>query len=181
MSANKRFAVGVFWVSVISLFTFALPPSVASCDDSLAPLVADYRDYGLPEPSELAEFSLLKWSTGTTNGVPNYSKMLAFVETDSQDKQKYYWVGCGRVKLPDHFSVTPISPKAASLAETQPTYAVGQRGGFPRLPDVALAVQCGARGWEELGIAFLQRARSQPLAILRIKRKVNGVAIRSVD
>lgn len=68
MSANKRFAVGVFWVSVISLFTFALPPSVASCDDSLAPLVADYRDYGLPEPSELAEFSLLKWSTGTTNG-----------------------------------------------------------------------------------------------------------------
>src|SRR6056297_703912 len=174
MSANKRFKVRVFWISICSLFTFALPPSVATCDEILDQLIADYRDYGLPEPSERAEFSLLKRSSGTTNGVPNYRTFLAFVETDSQDSEKYCWFGCHKVKLPQGFSVTSILPEAASLIETQRTHLIGQREGFPQFPDVALAVQCGARGWEELGSAFLERARSQPFSSFRTKRR--GIA-----
>ncbi len=152
-----RFLVlGAVWL-VLAVPT--LTRAAARGTDELDALVADYEAYNLPIPPGQAELSTLKWSTCTINGVPQYSRALAFVVASENDGEPArYWSGCRQRSVGREIVVTPAEPSPESLASTEPIEPYSEYG-FTADPDLALAVQCAMRGWDDLAKELVARSR----------------------
>lgn len=114
-------------------------------------------------PPEQTKLAVLKWKTGTANGVPQYRRILALVgDAEEKDDTARYWIGCRQHASAEEISVTPAEPSLASLADTQRIERTLEREGFGTYADLALAVQSAARGWNDLAQGLLVRSRQGP-------------------
>jgi len=140
------------------LFFATLITLPAAADDPLVTLVEDYGKYGLPLPPKEARLVILTRSTGTFNGVPQYSHTLALVTPD-QDQRPARWVGCRASRLSRGVTVKAAEPTREAIEKTEPAHGYSWSSGFPTYPDLALAIHCKARGFDEPAMALLERSR----------------------
>ena len=131
----------------------------ATAQESVGRLLEDYKRYSLPFPPAEGRLVRLKEGGGSINGVPQYSHSLSFLTTDNKGVQRI-WVGCRSIKLGNQVQATETKPVKDALAGTTPPRRDAWSGGFPTSPDLALAVQCEARGYHELAAALWDRFKS---------------------
>lgn len=136
-----------------------------AANDRLDVLLADYRAHGLPLPPDKAALALRRpgWRQ-SSNGVEEIVHYLAFVEKPTNAKEKgSYWIGCDRLPFTTTAETFDAVPAAsATLSKSQPVSSFDLPRGFPTNPDLALAIQCKARGWDELARQLLERAHNPP-------------------
>jgi hypothetical protein len=142
--------------STLLLFSgaFSIIADDTSC--SVDSLLAQYKAHGLPLPPKDAILVRRKLKAGVMNGVQRYQHELAFVVMVKE--KKVYWEGCepqtrGQSSIDETVAPAPDVLKTVTSAEL---YSIGNK--FPTFPDLALAIQCDARGWHELAVALLERS-----------------------
>lgn len=126
-------------------------------------LLIDYREFDLPFPPSDVELVKQKHTRGTINGVQQYSFVLLWRVT-VQDR-KAYWIGCVQRELDDDDVVDEevvARPTADIIGETQSAGSRFRGNGFDVDPDLALAIQCHARGWSDVAARLLVRSREVP-------------------
>jgi hypothetical protein len=145
----------------------ARPQAVAEVEASLPlldQLLDDYRTFELPFPPRDAELVKLKFTRGTFNGVQQYSCVLLWRVT-AQDR-KAYWIGCVQRELDVGDAVEEkvlARPTEELIRDTQYAGSRFRGNGFNVDPDLALAIQCHARGWSDVAARLLVRSREVPL------------------
>lgn len=128
----------------------------AEAVEDLERLLTDYRAHGLPLPPEEARLVIPKIHDGTTNGVPQCRHQLAFAVGEGD--QTNYWFGCEPLRSTHRATDRDAPLTREAVEQTQPAEPEHWYEGFPPYPDLALAVQCKARGWNELAAALLERS-----------------------
>jgi hypothetical protein len=138
-----------------------LPSPVRAGDKpSLETLWRDYQAFGLPSPPADAKLALLP-SRSTYNG--HQDQHLVLLLRPATAKQgALYWAGCDEGLIWRQIEFLTVAPDAAAVGKTAPLPFEGDRGRFRTYPDLALAVQCYARGWKPLAEALLNRSRQAP-------------------
>jgi hypothetical protein len=117
--------------------------------------LTDYRAYGLPLPPEEAQLIKRRHTAGIVNGVQQYRFDLAFRSRDGG--KDTHWVGCLRTKPAGE--VEAIAHPKADLLQGAPWASSDRRDGFDLNADLALAIQCHARGWSDLSAALIARSK----------------------
>src|SRR6476661_2174959 len=80
------------WVSFLTPWLLlGAPEFCVGEDETVARLLTDYREYGLPLPSRDAQLVLRQHGGSTVNGVPQYSFDLAL--QDRLDGKTVHWLG----------------------------------------------------------------------------------------
>ncbi len=174
-AAFRHCIVALFFVGMI-----VLACTNSNADDDLESLVAQYAKYGLPQPPKQAKLVVLKWSNSTANGVPQYERAIALLEPKDPDGEQRYWIGHRTSKLSSHVSVTPTLPRERIVAATDPGGPDGLERDFDRDPDLALAIVCASRGWNELAGELLIRSRRAPRNVFQrraIRPRDHGKAL----
>lgn len=150
------------WVWIVSAGAFLSFAPQASGDDLLDKLLAQYRAHGLPFPPTNAVLST--WETQSHYYVDNQRQTvyyLYFVEppTDKKDTA-HYWLGCERLSPESKKTVfQPAPPTLETFSKSKPIDPYYFPTGFVTNPDLALAIQCKARGWDELARRLLERSK----------------------
>jgi hypothetical protein len=132
--------------------------------DVLATLFDDYKAYGLPLPPKDATLAILPSpSVSVTNGVRQQDMHLVLLVKPATAKDSaVYWVGCEKGPEWHGIELRPVPPQRASLDNTVPLPPDFRTRGFPTYPDLALAIQCRALGWNELAGTLRERSRDKP-------------------
>jgi hypothetical protein len=130
-------------------------------DDSLDDLLIQYRELGLPLPSEEAELVLYEHGASTSNGVRTAHVALTFKEAGPTPDRVFYWLGCERVSRRRKEPDTAAAPTRESVAATEPWGPDYNWKGFPTFSDLALAIQCKARGWDDLATGLHERSQKR--------------------
>ena len=125
--------------------------------EPLNQLLADYRAYELPLPPAEARLVIRKIGGAVVNGVQQYRYELAFL-IESMEGHKLYWIGCKAATATKHSTDEAAPLTRLAVDRTRPA-DLQRWPDFPTYPDLALAVQCQARGRHELALALLQRSR----------------------
>jgi len=138
--------------------------SSAPDKETLRRLLEDYETYGLPLPPADATLALLPSPSSTAiNGVWSRDMHLVLLlQQASGKKAAVYWIGCDEGPHWHSTEFKPVAPKRESLTNTAPVPGDLRSKGFPTYPDLALAVQCFARGWDELAASLLARSQQKP-------------------
>lgn len=129
----------------------------------LSRLLADYRAYGLPFPPDDADLITTRSSQGTYDGEERFSYGILFRE--AKGKQQTFWVGCEAIEpysQPEGIEVVR-QPTGESIEKSGFRIPQFPSEGFGTFPALALAVQFGARGWNEAGEALLVHSRRPSL------------------
>jgi len=133
-------------------------PAVAVDSQTLAKLVADWDRYGLPTPPKDAELVLVEYSAMTVNsdGRAHHPRGLAFQSPHEVDSKRNITnalnepIGAGADFKP--VSVPPVAASIPSESKRHVSFGAAEFNG-----DLALAVECARRGWNELAAALLRR------------------------
>ncbi len=154
----------VVWIPLLMAFVegAALCRDGSSTDDILETLVAEYRSHGLPFPPDDAKLVMREQEDGTVNGVRESHFELAFlVAPGDRPGRAIHWFGCEPVTVEFQQADVDIQPSIEVVAKTRTADHYYRWSGFTTLPDLALAIQCKARGWNELAQALFERSRRQ--------------------
>jgi hypothetical protein len=135
-----------------TLDRLAKVPSTAADPVVLRVLLEDYKAYGLPMPPVDAKLALLHRDM----------HLALLLKQATPKKPAVYWIGCDEGPQWYRIEFRPVAPKRASLDKTVPMPGDLRSRGFPTYPDLALAIQCFARGWDELATPLLVRSRQPP-------------------
>jgi hypothetical protein len=162
-SRERRFLAAI---GILALF---LSGKSVRGDETLETLWKDYQAYGLPVPSAEAELGLLPGpETRGTGADAERDYYLVFrVKKADQHGLPVYWIGCEEGPRWPTFEIRPTNAAKVNLKETVPIPNEGfseQHPGFQTYPDLALAVQCHARGWDDLANALLERSKKREKA-----------------
>jgi hypothetical protein len=165
----ERKGNAVVWRSIrILLFVpvICLPVSGRSEDhidlcERLDQLLADYRGHGLPLPPDDVRLVLREFEDGTVNGERQFHLKLAFrVGPGEKPNTAIYWLGCEPTAFKGDNADQDAEPSADLVEKTRAADIDHDQRVFPPYPDLALAIQCHARGWTELAGALLDRSRT---------------------
>jgi hypothetical protein len=143
-----------------ALDRLAKAPSTAADPAVLRVLLDDYKAYGLPMPPLYAKLALR-----------SDTHLVLLLEEAGAKKPAIYWIGCDEGPQWYRIEFRPVAPKRASLDKTGPVAGDFRSRGFPTYPDLALAIQSFARGWEELAVPLLVRSRQPPAEDSRSRQK----------
>lgn len=148
-------------IAICAMFVGPAGSAYAAAGDSWTALIADYREYHLPLPPKEAVLAIRRPSWRTTiNGVEQIVYYLSLIEgTAGKAGNGYYWVGCDKVEFDLKEDIREeVAPTKESLAKTEIVPFSDQPEGFTAQPDLALAIQCRLRGWNDLAQALLERS-----------------------
>jgi hypothetical protein len=151
-------------VVAVSLLGILLEAAHAEDKANLKTLWKDYQAYGLPAPPAEAKLALLQGrSVSWTNGKRHQDQHLVLLIRPASGKQRaLYWAGCDAGPTWHGLDVRPISAKEASIDKTAALPFESDHGRYRTYPDLALAIQCYARGWKSLAEELLNRSRQAP-------------------
>jgi hypothetical protein len=149
------FLLTLFAATIVQLVM--VRQACAADRDQLRQLLEDYRNYGLPLPPDDADLVKREHSQGTVNNVPQYSYDVVLCATIN-DKE-IHWVGCQPEKPSGKTKEVLSKPTAAALQGTHAASLRSWDAGFATEADLALAIHCQSRGWEELAAALVERSR----------------------
>jgi hypothetical protein len=130
----------------------------------LEALLKDYQAYELPLPPAGAELAVVAGrSVSFRDGAREQGRHLVFlIKKATPGDRAVYWAGCDAVRAWRNAEFRPVPPQTASLKDTAPLPPECWReNAFPTCPDLALAVQCYAKGWKDLAEALLERSRQR--------------------
>jgi hypothetical protein len=143
---------------------------VETLEKSFDLLLADYRSYGLPLPP--ADAKLVRLDTGTTSYdkknkplPPTY--FLGFLlQPATRDNPRLLLVGTQEVRLDAHTTVEIVEPKPSlvkriDLGFNWMNFVSWQQWTFPMNAGLAIALQCKARGWNDLALELWTASRRQ--------------------
>src|SRR5262245_54248022 len=125
------------------VFTFCLcgwscaPAFCADENETVAPLLADYRAYGLPLPGREAQLVLRQHGGSTVNGVPQYSYDLALQET--RKGKTVHWMGMFPEQPSGTVKEATRTPAAELVSKTIPGQSRRRQGDHT---DLVLAIHC---------------------------------------
>jgi hypothetical protein len=141
-------------------------PSVRCAQEkaSLETLWKDYQAYGLPAPPAEARLAVLPASLRSfRNGVWRQNQHLVLLIRPARDNEEaVYWAGCDPGPRWEGMEFRPIAPEKAQIEKTTTLVVDTAHGRFPTFPDLALAIQCHAKGWKKLAEALLDRSQQTP-------------------
>ena len=152
---SRRYRLGFCLLALLSA-------TGSQASEPLDELLADYRALGLPAPPDDAVLALRRPSgRSSINGVETVVHYLAFVEKPtSKTERGHYWIGAERVAFGSDSETWQEAPAdRQTLEKAEPVPHGDQPNGFKTIPELALAIQCQARGWDELAQALLDRSR----------------------
>ncbi|MEM6690259.1 MAG: hypothetical protein AAF664_12570 [Planctomycetota bacterium] len=152
MFLNRYFVIGVL---VIGSPIWADSPENAV---SLSDLVKQYEAHGLPMPADHSKLMRFARHTGSSNGVPRYDRWIAFVEVEEGGKQKV-WEALRKRPYPSQSKLSEAPTDASAIDDTETAEHHVYVNGFSTSTDLALAIQCAARGYHDLANKLLERAR----------------------
>jgi hypothetical protein len=152
-----------------ALDRLAKAPSPAADEAVFRVLLEDYKAYGLPMPPADSTLALLPSPSSTKiDGVwRSDMHVVLLLKQASPKKPARYWIGCDEGRQWYRTEFRPVAPKRASLDNTVSVPGDLRGRGYPTYPDLALAIQCFARGWDELAAPLLVRSREPPPEKLR--------------
>jgi hypothetical protein len=138
-------------------------------EDVRSALLADYRSHGLPLPPADAVLSLCEYGWRYSGGKQETSYSLIFVEKPRDDQLPvYWWYGCARIPFRTKDPPLQDAPPTVENADrSEPVDPYGVPIAFATHPDLALAIQCQARGWGALAGRLLARAHRNPRSSVR--------------
>ena len=165
MGGRAPFATGRTGAAAVIVAACLSGGGPARARDILDVLLDDYRAYGLPFPPEDAPLVRRKRSGGVVNGVQRYRYTIAFA-VEKADGTTEHWVGCEPDPSGNSGEVEPVTPQPGVLVGSAVSDGATYDHRFRIYADLAFAVQCHARGWDDLARALLDRSnRRRPRSV----------------
>lgn len=157
---SRRFIRRSGSIVAVVVFLFC---GLAAAEVPLNELLRDYRGYGLPLPTKGATLGLRVAKSGSVNGVPYKKYSLVLITRPATGGKGPTYLAGTREFVAADSDIENIEPNLQAVEKTIPDDPPSWPDqGFFTGPDLLLAIQCKAAGWDALADALYQRSKTPP-------------------